>query len=157
MSPIMPRPIIAALLALGLVLCASPILAAGKLDIVQKFVTGKSELDVATYTDAPNKIGLLGIASSTRISMAFNRSDWGKLISLCNKAIKTNATTWVVVGTMSETETTDDVAQLTISAGPGVNVIITTPKRGTNSYVLQKKDYPLLQSALRKVEAYLSK
>jgi hypothetical protein len=152
MSPISPRSIFAALLTLSLVLFASPLLAG--LEYAQKFVTGNTEFGIVTYTNptTDEKIGLLGIASSTRISMAFKRSEWSKLISLCNKAININATTWVVVGTMSEPNNAD-VAQLTISAGPGVTFTITTPKRGTNSYVVQKKDYPLLQSALLKVEA----
>jgi hypothetical protein len=44
-------------------------------------------------------------------------------------AVKINATTWVVVGTMSDGPTSDDPTQITISAGPGLNISLTSPKK----------------------------
>jgi hypothetical protein len=155
MSPILRKSIFAVLLALGLVLGASPLLAG--LEFVHKFVTGNTELDVATYTKGNEKVGLLGIKSSKNISIALEASEWGQLISLCNKAVKISATTWIVVGTMSEGSKTDDPTQMSISAGPGLNIILTSPKKGSYSYILQKTDYPQLQGALQKVKAFFAK
>jgi hypothetical protein len=161
MSQITPKAVFGALFALGLMLFASALWAAGQLDIVEKFTNGNTELAVATYTDpqadkSHNKVGLLGIASPTKNSFAFRLDEWIKLIDLCNKAIKTQSSAWIVVGSMTETGT-EDVSQLTVSAGPSVSLVISSPKIGTVSYTLERSDLPRFQQGLQKVKDYLSK
>jgi hypothetical protein len=82
--------------------------------------------------------------------------EWIKLIDLCNKAIKTQSSAWIVVGSMTETGT-EDVSQLTVSAGPSVSLVISSPKIGTVSYTLERSDLPRFQQGLQKVKDYLSK
>jgi len=133
----------------------SPLHAAGKLDIVRKFTKGNTELKVATFTENAERVGLIGIASPARNSFAFKSKEWGVLIGLCTKASKIKSGTWTEVGSLSETGTTD-VSHLTVSAGPGMNFVITSPKKGTVSYALQTQEYPALLAALQKVKAFLS-
>ena len=154
----MRRAIIA--LAIGVLLTTffawSPGWAKGKLDISAKFTSGQVELHVATYTgDDGKKVGLLGIASPQRVSFAFNLGEWAALINLATKAIKTQSASRTVVGSMTEVGTTD-TSHLTVSAGPGVRFVISDPKRGTNTYTLQKADAARFEKALGDVKAYLS-
>ena len=148
-------------LAFALALLAAPLRAAdGKFVVVEKFANGSAELMVAHYTDpdvepAKARVGLVAIASPSRNSFAFDHSEWLKLIELCNKAIGVKSATWTQVGTMSETGTSD-VSQLTISAGPGVSFVISSPKEGTVSYIVPKADLPRLQKGMRQVRDYLA-
>ena len=147
-------------LTLGFGLLVEPLHAEGKLDSIAAFKTGSSELTVATYTDpqanGTTKVGLLGIASPSRNSFAFKLSEWLAMIGLWNKAKVVSSASWKPVGTMSEKDTTD-VSQLTISAGPGVSFVITSPKAGTVTYALAKSDAGRFEQAILKVKAYLSK
>lgn len=159
----MPRLLaaIAALLIVSLTLLASPLRAQGKLEIVEKFTKGNAELSVAHFTDpsvekSKSKVGLIGIASPSRNSFAFNKGEWTKLIELCQKAIAIKSAGWTQVGSMTETGT-EDVSQLTLSAGPGVSFVISSPKAGTVSYIIQKADLPRLQKGLLQVRDYLAK
>jgi hypothetical protein len=121
-----------------------------------KFIVGQSELDVATYTDEGNKIALLGIAGTKRISMAFSKQEWVPLINLWTKAKNTQSAAWTVIGTMKETGT-EDPSRLTMSAGPGVRFAISTPKKGTMIYTLPTADAARFERALLGVKDYLSK
>ena len=113
------------ILAASLALLISPLLAAGKLDVVTKFQQPNLELDVATYTEPenkPSKIGLLGLAAGTvRNSFAFNAQEWPNLIAAVAKAVKAQSmgNNWTVVAELTEVGTTD-VSHLVISAGPGI-------------------------------------
>ncbi len=155
MTKIDSRLILYAVFALVVLAFISPLYAAGKLDIVRKFTKGNTELKVATFTENAERVGLIGIASPARNSFAFKLKEWQMLIGLCTKASKIKSATWTEVGSMSETGTVD-VSHLTVSAGPGMNFVITSPKKGTVSYAIQTPDYPVLLAALQKVKAYLS-
>jgi hypothetical protein len=56
---------------------------------------------------------------------------------------------------MTETGTSD-VSHLTVSAGPGVNFVITSPKDGTVAHVVPMVEFSRFQNALREVHDYLS-
>ena len=56
---------------------------------------------------------------------------------------------------MTETGTSD-VSHLTVSAGPGVNFVVTSPKGGTVAHVVQEAEFSRFQKALRDVQDYLS-
>jgi hypothetical protein len=158
--PNIRRSLFYVLLVFGLALATSPLWAEGKFAVIEKFANGNTELMVAHYTDpgAPGgkgKVGLLTIATPSRNSFAFNQLEWDRLIELYNKAAKVNSATWTVVGTMTETGTSD-VSHLTVSAGPGINFVITSRKDGTVAHTLLKADFSRLQKALREVKDYLS-
>ena len=151
----------ACIVLVGLALLAPPARAAdGKLVVIETFTKGNTELMVAHYTDpnvepAKSRVGLVGIASPNRNSFAFNHAEWLKLIALCTKAAAVKSATWTQVGTMSETGTTD-VSQLTLSAGPGLSFVISSPKEGTVSFIVPKADVPRLQNGMRQIRDYLA-
>src|SRR6516164_3051158 len=100
----------------------SPMQAGVQLDIVAKFRNGGVELDIVTVVDSEveaskSKVALLGIATPLRSSFSFRLAEWLLLIDLWSKAVKTQSDSWKVIGSMTETETSD-VSHLTISAGP---------------------------------------
>ena len=149
-----------ALLILSLVLGTSPLRAEGKLAVVERFADRNTVLTVAHYTvagapTAKGKVGLLTIATPDANSFAFNPSEWKSLIALCDRATKMQSGDWTVVGTMTETGTSD-VSHLTVIAGPGLNFVITSPKDGTVAHVLQKAEFSRFQKALAEVQDYLS-
>ncbi len=152
---------IAALLIASLAVMASPVRAEGKLEIVETLTKGNTRLTVAHYTDpsaakSKSKVGLIGIASPGSNSFAFNQAEWAQLIELCEKAIRTKSAGWTRVGAMTETET-EDVSRLTVSAGPGISFVISSPKAGTVSYIVPEADLPRLRKGLRQVKDYLAK
>ena len=154
---------IAAAFALGLVLLAGPALAQGKLDIVGKFPSGNTEVDLATYT-APNaqgveeRVGLLGVRVGTqRNSAAFGANEWRALLVLWAKAQDAQATQsdqWTYVGDYTETGTSD-VSHLKVFAGPGVRFIIESPAKGAFTADVPRADMPAFTQALAQVKAYL--
>lgn len=144
MSRILSTFVFAPLIAIGLVLSVSPVRAEGKLDTIKKFSGDKAEMIVATYFDptdgdASKKVGLIAIRAPRPNSFAFDRDEGTRLIALCDKAIGAQATRWTSVGTMTETGTSD-VSKISVSAGPGVRFVISSPKGLTVTYVLQKAD-----------------
>jgi hypothetical protein len=159
----MPRircPLFPALLFLSLVLGPSPLRAEGKLAVVERFADRNTVLAVAHFTvagapTAKGKVGLLTIATPDANSFAFNLAEWKSLIALCDRAAKVQSEKWTVVGTMTETGTSD-VSHLTVSSGPGVNFVITSSKGGTVAHVLPEAEFSRFQKALRKVQDYLS-
>ena len=160
--PRMRHPLFLALLVFSLVLGlgTSPLRAEGKLAIVERFADRNTVLTVAHYTNAgaptaKGKVGLLTIVTPDANSFAFNLTEWKSLIALCDRATKVQSRDWTVVGTMTETGTSD-VSHLTVSSGPGVNFVITSPKDGTVAHVLPKAEFSRFQKALRDVEDYLS-
>ena len=87
---------------------------------------------------------------------AWKLDEWLSMIDLWNKSIVVQSANWKVIGTMTEKETTD-VSQLTVSAGPGVSFMITSPKSGTVSYALDRKDAARFDKAILQVRDYLAK
>jgi hypothetical protein len=149
------------ILAASLALSISPLLAAGKLDVVAKFQQANLELDVATYTETeskPSKVGLLGLAAGTfRNSFAFNAQEWPNLIAAVAKAAKAQSAgnNWTVVAKLTETGTTD-VSHLVVSAGPGIRFALNSQKGASLTYVIAKSDIPRLQQGLIRVRQYFA-
>jgi hypothetical protein len=146
------------IVAVSLGLLVSPLLAKGTLDIVAKFEQANLELDVATFVEAEGKAGLLGLRAGTeRNSFAFGPAEWAKLTALVAKAARAQSTAgnWTVVGTMTETETSD-ISHLVVSAGPGIRFALSSPKKASLTYVLATGDIPRLQQGLARVKEFLA-
>ena len=135
-----------------------PLQAGMQLDIVGKFQNADLELDVATVFDSEveasgSKVALLGIATPSRRgtpsrnSFSFRLEEWLSLIAHWTKAVKAQSDSWKVVGSMTETETSD-VSHLTVSAGRGVKFVISSSKKGTATYVLSRDDIAGFEKAL---------
>jgi hypothetical protein len=102
-----------------------------------------------------SKTALLGITTPSRNSFSFRLEEWLSLIDLWTKAVKAQSDSWKVVGSMTETETFD-VCHLTVSAGPGVMIVISSPKKGAATYLLSKDDMAGFEKALYGVKDFLS-
>ena len=100
---------------------------------------------------------MLGIATPSRSSFSFGLKEWLSLIDLWTKAVKAQSRSWKVVGSMVEMETSDVSHLLTVSAGPGVKFAISSPKKGTATYVLSKEDMAGFEKALHQVKDFLSR
>jgi hypothetical protein len=148
-------------IVLGLSLYNWPLQAGVQLDIVARFHNADLEFDVVTVIDseveAPrNKVALLGIATPSRSSFSFRLKEWLSLIDLWTKVVKAQSGSWKVVGSMVETGTSD-VSHLTVSAGPGVKFVISSPKKGTVTYILSTEDMADFEKALLQVKEFLSR
>src|SRR6516164_3499283 len=105
-------------LTVGFSVLTSPLQARVQLDIIAKFRNADVELDVVTVVDSEveaskSKVALLGIATPLRSSFSFRLVEWLLLIDLWSKAVKAQSDSWRVIGSMTETETSD-VSHLTI-------------------------------------------
>src|SRR5271168_123372 len=118
----------------GFILTLMTVPAWAGLKFVDK-IYGVGELDVATFfavsDGKPEKIALLGIApvSGNRISAAFNPGDLIRFKALVVRAVAAQSSSWQTIGTFNETET-DDPSVVTVSAGVGVQIVISSPAKG---------------------------
>jgi hypothetical protein len=148
-------------LTVGFSLFTLPLPAEVQLNIVAKFQNADLEFDVVTVFDSEveasrSKLALLGIANPSRSSFSFRLEEWLLLIELWTKAVKAQSDSWKVVGSMTETETSD-VSHLTLSAGRGVKFVISSSKKGTVTYALSKDDIAGFEKALDRVKDFLSR
>jgi hypothetical protein len=148
-------------LTVGLSVLTSPLQARIQLDIIAKFRNAGVELDVVTVVDSDveaskSKVALLGIATPLRSSFSFRLEEWLSLIDLWSKAVKTQSNSWKVIGSMTETETSD-VSHLTISAGPGVKFVLSSSQKGIVTFVLSKDDIGGFEKALYQVKEFFSR
>jgi hypothetical protein len=147
-------------LALSSLILASPLQARLQLNIVAKFRNVGMELDIVTIVDweveaAKSKVALLAIATPPRSSFSFRREDWLLLIDLWSTAVKARSESWNIIGSMRERETSD-VSILTISSGPGIKIVIDSPRKGPVTYVLSKDDLARFAGTLYRVKEFFS-
>jgi hypothetical protein len=126
----------------------------GTRDIVGKFVTGPTELDITTYTMGANKLALLEVLLPAKGSYAASANEWASLIQLWEKASQTDSKSWQFIGTLKETGTTDPTL-VVITAGPGVRFTLETAD-GIFSYVLPKDDFPRFETSVQQVAKFLA-
>jgi hypothetical protein len=143
--------------------CPALLLAKGQIEVVAKFQRPHLELDVATYTDpefeAPgNKVGVLGFASGpVRNSFSLRAEDWDQLTQLWAKATRMQSRKqWRTVGTLSERGTAE-VSRLTVSAGQGVRLAITSPKGASMAFLVGSAEMARFEAALAQVKDILAK
>jgi hypothetical protein len=108
---------------------------------------------VGAYLDNDQRVGLIGVASVRRASVAFAKDEWASLIDLWQQARAVRSTTWQTVGTFQETGTKPP-ALLTVMGGPGVQFAV-ADARGTFTVSVPKSDYARLDASLRKVASFL--
>jgi hypothetical protein len=135
--------------------------ATGRLDVVAKFQQPSLELDVATYIDPEieppiGKVGLLGVASgSIRNSFALRGDEWRGLTDLWAKAARMQSRNWRTVGTLTE-KGSGDVSRLTILAGAGVKIVVTSPKGAGMAYLIARADMSRFGAAINQVKQLLA-
>ncbi|HZL58995.1 MAG TPA: hypothetical protein VFC38_04790 [Stellaceae bacterium] len=143
------------LLALFLLVAPPAWAAGGTLDIVDKFMSGNTELDVATYTVDQSKVGLIGIVTDKRLSVAFDRDSLGTFTQLWKKAVAAQSATWRVIGSHKDGDT-DTATLITVAAGPGVEFTLLEGTKGTNAFVLGRNDFDAFSAALEKMRQYFA-
>jgi len=144
-------------LLIGITLGAAARCDDGKLDIIGKFESHSREFVVATYTtsDGRDRVGLLAWrAGEERNSFALRLDQWGVIFGLWEKAARAQGRDWKMVGTISETGTTD-ISRIDLRAGPGVELAIASPKGARIAYVLAAADFARFEQAMRGMKAAL--
>jgi len=147
-------------LLVGLALAVAPALAEGKLDLLKKFESGSLELGVATYTDpsAPAGKGRVGLISwrsgEVRNAFAYRIDQWSAIFDLWKKAARQQGAKWATIGSVSETGTTD-ISRITVKAGPGIELAVTSPQGATIAYVLPAADFSDFETAMQNQRTYL--
>jgi len=114
---------------------------------------GGGQVVVGTFLDNDQRVGLIGVASVRRASVAFAKDEWASLLELWQQARAVRSPTWQTVGTFKETGT-KAAAQLTVMGGPGVQFVI-ADARGTFTAAVPKGDYARLDASLQKVASFL--
>jgi hypothetical protein len=148
-------------LTVGFSILTSPLQAGVQLDMIAEFRNTGVELDVVTIVDSDveaskSKVALLGITRPLRSSFSFRLNEWLSLIDLWLKAVIAQSNSWQLIGTMTETETSD-VSHLTVSAGPGVKFVISSSQKGIVTFVLSKDDIGGFEKALYQVKEFFSR
>jgi|HubBroStandDraft_1064217.scaffolds.fasta_scaffold03951_2 hypothetical protein len=140
---------------------------AGGITYVDKIENGGGVLKVATYFDATGtrqKIGLIGISipGNPNISIAFTAQEWHTLSDLWAEAVAANfvatfrgQTKWQTVGTFNETNT-DDPSVLTMSAGQGVQLVISSPAKGSKTFVVSPETLTRVNDDLKRTQTSLN-
>jgi hypothetical protein len=90
-----------------------------------------------------------------RRSVAFSASEWPTFVALWNKARKSQAPTWHLVGSFTETGTTE-AALLTVSAGPGVQFSMTGAK-GVATFILPASQFAAFDEKVKAVTADIAR
>lgn len=128
----------------------------GKLERLGKYPATTGELQVSTYQEGTERVGVLGIwkEQPPRAAAAFRLSDWDELIKLWQKASVVESPSWHHVGVYKETGTKDPTL-LTVSAGPGVRLVMET-EGGLFSVVLSRSDYASFERNLQAVRRFLA-
>jgi hypothetical protein len=131
----------------------------GKLDVVATFENANLGLDVVTYinpTASPSRIALLGFRSpSARTSFVFSLNEWTSLFGLWTTAVRAQSASWKFIGSMTEMGTAD-ASLLTVSAGPGVRLAVTSVRGASITYVLANADIDRFEKVLLHVKGFLS-
>lgn len=149
------RRIVVRLVVLALVLTPVASWAAGTLHYAGRFYAGGGEFDIAHYADGRDKVAVVGIKTNQQAtSVAFAPGEWHSFAELWVKARGTRSATWQFIGTFKETGS-DDAAQLSVAAGPGVQLTITGRKRPF-IFVLSPRDYAAFDATVRRTATWLA-
>ena len=149
------RRIVVRLVVLALVLTPVASWAAGTLHYAGRFYAGGGEFDIAHYADGRDKVAVVGIKTNQQAtSVAFAPGEWHSFAELWVTARGTRSATWQFIGTFKETGN-DDAAQLSVAAGPGVQLTI-TGRKGPFVFVLSPRDYAAFDATVRRTATWLA-
>jgi hypothetical protein len=132
---------------------AAPPPAPPKLTTIAKYDGSGGQVLVGAFIDNDQRVGVLGVSSVRRASVALAKDEWASLLDLLQQARALRATTWQTVGTVKETGLKEP-SVLTVMAGPGVQFTI-ADARGSFTVAVPKNDIARLDASLHKVSAFL--
>jgi hypothetical protein len=150
------RPVLRAAATIGLLVFSEALNADSRQQVIAEFHTADRQLILYT-SQQEEKIGYLGIAnSSQRHIFSLDRQEWMAFTFLFKDAMRAQSANWQIVGSMTE-RTTSNASYLTLSAGPGVRIVIGSRELGAAvGYDLSRSDLPRFESALSSVSDSLS-
>ena len=123
------------------------------LTTVATYQGGGGQVTVGAFLDSDQRVGVIGVSSVRRASIALAKDEWATLIDLWQQARAVKAATWQPVGTFKETGLKEP-SVLTVMGGPGVQFTITDP-RGAFTVSVPKSDFTRFDASLHKVELFL--
>jgi hypothetical protein len=124
-----------------------------KLTTIAKYDGTGGQVLVGAFLDNEQRVGVLGVSSVRRASVAFAKDEWASFLDLWQQARALRSSTWQTVGTIKETGLKQPSA-LTVMGGPGVQFAI-ADARGTFTVSVPKNDFTRFDASLHKVAQFL--
>ena len=124
-----------------------------KLTTIAKYDGTGGQVLVGAFIDNEQRVGVLGVSSVRRASIALAKDEWAGFLELWQQARALRSTTWQTVGTVKETGLKQP-SVLTVLAGPGVQFAI-ADARGTFTVAVPKNELNRLDGSLHKVSLFL--
>jgi len=124
-----------------------------KLTTIAKYDGNGGQVLVGAFIDNDQRVGVLGVSSVRRASVALAKDEWTSFLDLWQQARALRATTWQTVGAVKETGLKQP-SVLTVMGGPGVQFTI-ADARGSFTVAVPKNDIARLDASLHKVSAFL--
>jgi hypothetical protein len=124
-----------------------------KLITIAKYDATGGQVLVGAFLDNEQRVGVLGVSSVRRASIALAKDEWASLIDLWQQARAVRSATWQTIGTVKETGLKQP-SVLTVMGGPGVQFAI-ADARGTFTVAVPKNDVARLDASLHKVSLFL--
>ena len=124
-----------------------------KLTTIAKYDGTGGQVLVGAFIDNEQRVGVLGVSSVRRASIALAKDEWASFLELWQQARALRSSTWQTVGTVKETGLKQP-SVLTVLGGPGVQFAI-ADARGTFTVAVPKNELNRLDGSLRKVSLFL--
>ena len=124
-----------------------------KLTTIAKYDGTGGQVTVGAFLDSEQRVGVLGVSSVRRASIALAKDEWTSLLDLWQQARAVRSTTWQTIGTVKETGLKQP-SVLTVMGGPGVQFSI-ADARGSFTVAVPKNDLGRLDASLQKVSSFL--
>jgi hypothetical protein len=124
-----------------------------KLTTIAKYEGTGGQVQVGAFQDNEQRVGVLGVSSVRRASIALAKDEWTSFLDLWQQARAVKSGTWQTVGTVKETGLKQP-SVLTVMGGPGVQFTI-ADARGSFTVAVPKNDLNRLDGSLRKVSLFL--
>ena len=142
---------------LALTVFASTALAAGKVVLIDKFINGTGTMTMMTYFDPSlkidRKIGIIVVLhEGAENSVAVAQDDVQSFMNLWLKAVTLQSGSWQDVGQFNDAAH----SKLAMRAVPGVSFVISSPAKGSVTYLVPRADMDRFTAALRKMQASLT-
>jgi hypothetical protein len=124
-----------------------------KLTTIAKYDGTGGQVLVGAFIDNEQRVGVLGVSSVRRASIALAKDEWASLLDLWQQARAVRSGTWQAVGTVKESGLKQP-SVLTVLGGPGVQFTI-ADARGSFTVAVPKSDIARLDASLHKVSLFL--
>jgi hypothetical protein len=124
-----------------------------KLTTIAKYEGAGGQVQVGAFIANDQRVGVLGVSSVRRASIALAKEEWTGFLELWQQARAVKSATWQTVGTVKETGLKEP-STLTVMGGPGVQFTI-ADARGSFTVAVPKNELNRLDASLRKVSLFL--